>query len=490
MRRAVLGPCVAVLLGGPAVLAFFDGGFFDRPRLVAAIVAWVLVAVAAVASRHPVPAGAAGRAALCGLALLYAWTALSLLWAPLAGPAFHDLQRLVLYLGALIAAAALLRDRRAARAIEPALAAGALAAVLYGLSERLLPGVVDLAANASAQGRLDQPLGYWNGMGALSALGIVLSVRLAGDGSRPPGVRAAAAAAAVPLGTGLYLTFSRGALAALAVGLLVLVATAPDWPQVRALALSLEAAAAGAVISSRFDGVDSLAGSLADRERDGAVVLVALIAVAFVAALLSRRASHAEGTGRFRVERLGLRPPPWAVAGAVGLIVALTVLALASGGRGEDVPRTGAGAARLGSLQSHRYDYWRVAGGAFAAHPVAGVGAGGFRVEWLRERPFPEPAQDAHSLYVETAAELGLVGLAALALLLGGVALAARRALRRAPGAAAGPCAALAAWAMHAGIDWDWELPAVTLLAVVLAGACIAGAEAEEDAPGRAALSR
>ena len=69
--------------------------------------------------------------------------------------------------------------------------------------------------------------------------------------------------------------------------------------------------------------------------------------------------------------------------------------------------------------------------------------------------------RDAHSLYLETLAELGLVGFALLALLIGGVAVTARR---------AGPAAALAAWALHAGVDWDWELPALTLVAIVLAG--------------------
>ena len=35
---------------------------------------------------------------------------------------------------------------------------------------------------------------------------------------------------------------------------------------------------------------------------------------------------------------------------------------------------------------------------------------------------------------------------------------------------AAGPAAALATWGLHASLDWDWELPALTLVAVSLAG--------------------
>ena len=73
-------------------------------------------------------AHAAGRLALAGLAGLLAWTLLSRSWAPVAGAANADAQRLALYLAALVAAAALLRGP-AARWVEPALAAGATAVV-------------------------------------------------------------------------------------------------------------------------------------------------------------------------------------------------------------------------------------------------------------------------------------------------------------------------------------------------------------------------
>jgi hypothetical protein len=76
------------------------------------------------------------------------------------------------------------------------------------------------------------------------------------------------------------------------------------------------------------------------------------------------------------------------------------------------------------------------------------------------------------------AAELGLVGLLALALLCGGVAVTARRALAGQGPVAAGAAAALVVWFLHASIDWDWEMPAVTLPALVLAGLLITQAEA------------
>ncbi|MDQ6732003.1 MAG: hypothetical protein M3022_17380, partial [Actinomycetota bacterium] len=227
---------VAALLAGPTVIAFFAGGYFDAPRIDAGVVAWVLAAAAAVLVARPVPAGLGVRLALGGLAALAAFTLLSVLWAPVAGTAYHAGQRVVLYLGTLVAAAALLQSPRAQRAVEPALGAGILIVIGYGLSERFLPGLLSFARSTSAQGRLEQPLTYWNAMGEVAAIGVVLAARLAGDASRPRTIRLIAAAAAAPLGMGLYLSFSRGALFACVAGLITLVVAAPRRAQARGLA--------------------------------------------------------------------------------------------------------------------------------------------------------------------------------------------------------------------------------------------------------------
>src|SRR3954468_12623502 len=122
MRRGVLLTAAAVLLAGPTVLAFQSGGYFDGPRFVATLVAWVLVLVVAVAAGRPIPASVPGRVAVAGVALIAVWTAISLTWAPLSESATDALVRLLLYVGALIAAAGLLRDRFALQAVGPVLA--------------------------------------------------------------------------------------------------------------------------------------------------------------------------------------------------------------------------------------------------------------------------------------------------------------------------------------------------------------------------------
>jgi hypothetical protein len=88
---------------------------------------------------------------------------------------------------------------------------------------------------------------------------------------------------------------------------------------------------------------------------------------------------------------------------------------------------------------------------------------------------------------LQTMAELGLVGVAGLLAFLGGIVDAARRALRVTP-LAAGPVAGLVAYFAHAPLDWDWEMPAVTLVAIILAGMllALAGSRDSADAPTRA----
>ncbi len=406
ISQALLG---AALVGATAVLCFRSGGFFHEPRATLAVCAWVLVAIVALAPGPLALAAAtpAGRVAIAGLLGLAGWTALSLLWAPLAESAREDVWRLALYAAALPLAVAAFRGRAALRALEVALALLATIVVGYGLLAEV--GLFEVTSSAGADGRLEQPLSYWNAMGAMAALGLVLGTRIALDGTRPALLRYGAATSLGPLAIGLYLTYSRGAVAAAAIGLAVLALLSPE------------------------------------------------------AAPVWRRVGR-----RWRV-----------VAGWGAALAVVAGLVLVAGDRASP-PARSAGAERFADVGSNRADYWRVAADAFAAEPLRGAGTAGFRVEWLRERDVPEGAVDAHSLYLETGAELGLVGLLALAAFAGGTAVCARRLATRDPALAAGPCAGLALLAVHAGIDWGWELPALAVPALLLAGSTIA---ADRDAP-------
>jgi peptidoglycan/LPS O-acetylase OafA/YrhL len=165
-------------------------------------------------------------------------------------------------------------------------------------------------------------------------------------------------------------------------------------------------------------------------------------------------------------------------------VVAVLPFAAALADRSDGGSQTfGASSSRLAAAGSNRSAYWRVAIRSWADHPLAGEGAGSFGETWLRERDIAERVRNAHSIELETASELGLVGLALLALIIGGVGLAARRLHGEDAALAAGPAAVLVAWLLHASVDWDWQVPALTGVAAILAGLIIARAGVRSPPP-------
>ena len=472
----------------PALLAFSAGGFFEGARLRAAIAVWAGVAVVALAVERPLPRSGPSRLALACLVGLAAWTTAAVAWSPLRDAGLGDAERVWLYAGYVLLAAAVLRGPLL-RWVEPALAGGAVVVAAYAVATRLVPGVVPSDRQLSAGARLDQPLTYWNSLGLLMAIAIVLLLRLASAEDRPPRLRALAAALVPIPGLAIYLTFSRGSLAALAVGVVVLLALCRDRRTVATTVAGLGCSAAAAAVASRFSAVDSLTGSAVDQRNQGLVVLAAVLVLCAVAAGLQR--AIARGAADHIRLRSGVGAAALALSAvlAVGGIVALTrspsAPAPAPAGGANTGVQLPTDRARLGTLKSNRYSYWRVAVHGFEEKPLTGVGTHGFQALWLERRKISESVQDAHSLYLETATELGLIGLFLLLGFLGGAGTALVRVLRSPGGRAlaAGWAAASAAFLVHAGIDWDWEMPAATLPFLALAGAAL-GAAGERGVDG------
>jgi len=118
--------------------------------------------------------------------------------------------------------------------------------------------------------------------------------------------------------------------------------------------------------------------------------------------------------------------------------------------------------------------YWGVAWHEVAANPALGSGAGTFADWWLRLRTAPLSTLEAHSLYVETLAELGPLGLALLLVALAAGLVAAWRLRSERLGPAV--LGALVTYALAAAVDFHWELAAVTAPAIMLAAsAAVAG---------------
>jgi hypothetical protein len=108
----------------------------------------------------------------------------------------------------------------------------------------------------------------------------------------------------------------------------------------------------------------------------------------------------------------------------------------------------------------NRAAYWRVAWEDYEEHPLLGSGAGTYGYYWLAHPGNDSFTRTAHNLYLQSLAELGPVGVLLVVTALGLPLLRLRRV--RDPLAAAA-AAGYVAFLLHAGIDWDWEMPAVGL---------------------------
>ena len=184
----------------------------------------------------------------------------------------------------------------------------------------------------------------------------------------------------------------------------------------------------------------------------------------------SRGAWMALVAGLALLVALGMRISRRAKLAGVGL-AALAVVALI-------VATGGASADQLAG--ENRVHYWRVAWNEFEANPVLGSGAGTYVDYWWENRPNDSFARSAHSLYLQSLAELGPAGLLLVLTALGLPFLALARA-RDVVAVAAG--SAYLAFVLHAGVDWDWELPAVPVAGLVCGGALLVAARSAEQRP-------
>jgi hypothetical protein len=128
-----------------------------------------------------------------------------------------------------------------------------------------------------------------------------------------------------------------------------------------------------------------------------------------------------------------------------------------------------------GGLESGRFEMWRVAAQTVTEHPLLGVGADNFAVDFTRERETSaEEPLYPHSVVLRAFSQLGVIG---GALFLGFVAAALVAAIASradsdqfTQGLVAAGLAAAAYWLTHASIDWLWEIPAVAAPAIAFLG--------------------
>jgi Tfp pilus assembly protein PilF len=387
------------------------------------------------------PAGSRRAYGIWPMGLLLAFaavTAISIVWSVQPDHSWQDSGRMLAYSGVFGAGFALVRvlPRR-----WPAILGGlTLAAVVvcgYALLSKVFPASLD-PANTFA--RLNEPYGYWNAVGLSAAMGAICCLWL---GARRTGhalLRALAYPAMSLVLLTLMLAYSRGALVALAVGLVMWFLVVPL--RLRSAALLIVGALGAAIVGAwDFSRHALSAESVPLAERTDAGHQLGAFILAMLVVLTIAGIAIGFSTGRKAPSLLTRRRAGAVLMAAVALTILAFVGALAVSHRGltgnvshafnsltdpNAIP-PGNTPGRLTAVASERARYWKEALQVFDANPVFGAGAEGYATAHLRYEAQTLEVRHAHSFILQTLADLGLVGLlVALALLLTWMAAAGR----------------------------------------------------------------
>jgi hypothetical protein len=471
-RRLTISPAIVVAFTSIVILASSEGGYFPTSwGWVATALLWAIGMWVVVSGRTEVGRLDLLFVGLCGL--LTVWIGISTAWSIAPALSVLELERAFLYVTGVAAFLVLARAKDLQGLIGALLAAITVVSG-YGLATRLFPDRLG-SYDPVAVYRLSEPIGYWNGLGIFSVMGLLIAVGVVTEGTRV-WFRAGAAASIVVLATTLYFTFSRGSWVALAVGFAIALALSPRRLRlVWGAALVTLPAATAVLMASRSDALTHRNVALEHAVDDGRRLAFVVLALCAAAAVLSLALHAVDGVvDAPRAVRIGLGATLW-LAGSIAVILLVVRLggpvSVAELGWDEFAappPReTSDLNGRLLSFSGNgRVELWRAASDVYADHRLIGGGAGTFERFWQAREDAGQRVRDAHGLYIETLAELGTVGLALLIAALAIPLASAVRARRRSLVAAV--AGAYGAYLVHAGADWDWELAGVTLTALLV----------------------
>ncbi len=483
----------ALLPGALVVLlAFQSGGYSPSSWAPIAGLGMIALALRVTTIGRPFAGVSPWSAVAMGaFALFGAWTLLSAEWSHAPGRALVEFGRLLAYLTVFLVCASLApREHRAQWAVRGvAIAIGVVC--IAALLSRLRPDLV--SAEGLVPARLDYPLTYWNALGVLAGVGVVLGFHLSASSEEPRVVRVLAAALPPIAAVTVYFTLSRGGVAATGVGLFVYLLLGFSRATPGALLALVPPCAV--VLQRAYDArllvepdFASAAGMVEGREIARALGVAVAVAVGLraLALLLDHVLAFVPSPARLPIAvRVGL------VVVAVGLVTGVAVARGAPAWADRQVdsflssspaPVPGDVRDRLLQVNSNgRVGHWRVALDAWEREPLHGTGAGTYQNTWNQHRDVSFQVLDAHSLYLEVLSEFGVVGLALLLIALGAI-IAGPLWRLRGPGRPtyAATLAAVVAWCVHAGVDWDWEMAAVTIWVFGLAGLVLARPRPQE----------
>ena len=430
-----------------------------------------------------------GVGLLAGFAV---WCGVTLLWSVAPEQTWAHVNRAVAY--TLVLVLALTLASSLPRAIER-FAYGwllvALVCAFYALAGKIMPGVelfgIDFN-HTSVASRLRAPLEYWNALGLVMVLAIPIALRMATDPTRRDPMRLAGLAALFVLLVTLGMTYSRGGVLAFLVAITVV--TVLGGQRLRGLAVIGTTIVASIPILGLSFSRPALKGvnvPLDERTPDG--VLLGLVGAGCLLALLIA------GWGLLRLEER----TPWdaertqlvwrglAATAAIFGVLLLGGIASYEGGPGgwaDDAwkkftetskDRVSDPARLVSSNSGNRWVWWKEAAGAWSDKPIQGWGAGSFPVTHKMYRDTELGVVQPHNMPLQFLAETGIVGTLLVSGALGFLLFCAFDRLRsmaagRERDIAVALFAGAVAWVAHGLVDWDWDIPGVTVPALIFLG--------------------
>jgi hypothetical protein len=452
--------------------------------LLGLLVALLLFAPLPVRLRGP---GLVCLVALGGIALL---TLISATWSPAPDIAIEDAQRVLAYAVSFVLGlwlCSLLSSR-----VLLALAPLALAGAVVGIATLIAIAVSDSSTELlEIDATLRYPVGYRNAVAGFFLMAMFPMVVLAAARDeldwRLRGLLLGSATLAIELAV---LSQSRTSVFALAAGVAVLVAAHPA--RLRILGwLTLAALPVLPALPWVLDVFQTEGGNTEaslDPLRSAAAAIAFTSAVSVVIGALAAWRDPLIKLSEERGRLLGR-----VLAGAFAVaVVAGTIAVVASGGGPREfidkqtdeltagTPDLSSKGSRFGlNLSSDRGDFWRVAIDDLESNPAGGVGAGGWRFSYLRDRESTLQPEDPHSVIMLMASELGVPGLLLFGVFVVAGTWAALRSRRRGPQAAALVAGALSVagyWLVHASGEWFWSYAVITLPMAFVLGAAAAPA--------------
>jgi len=496
---------VAVTVVG---LALADGAYSLTARGVLAIALWWAIILGLgfglLPFRRPGREAYLTGGLLAGLGVL---AAVSIAWSLSPERSFVEFDRIALYLGVFILAV-LVSTRTNVTRWADGLAIGVAAIGLLALASGLFPGLIPGDENISRipEGLIAFPFGYWNALGVMLAMGLPLLLR-ASVAARSLAARGLALGLVPGVSAAIFLSGSRGAVGASLVGVVALLVLVK--PRAAAIWAAVCAGAGSALLVVALTTREALSENPSDAPALAAAQARSFAAIA-LAVCMGVGLAYVGGVAGARARaisppRLAVGRPARIALGALAAAAVAGALLTADLGQAlesfKQTPLERGGTAGASGFANAagggRYQVWTAAVEEFRAYPLFGGGAGSYQLWWAANREFPFYVRDAHSLYLETLGELGLAGLALLlgalgyGLLTGLSRLRARTGAERATVAAL--CATLLAWAVAAALDWMWEMPLITGVAILCLGVMVGPAtapEASASAPAEQAPAR